>query len=315
MKTSICFIEINDGGGTGFFIKFPIPSKEKPMYGLMTNNHVLNSDSVKPGNSFSIRLNGIKKEIILNEHDFIFTSELIDVTFIQLNDDFIKDMKLKNPHFQFLDPYFDDCKKEDEIYIFQYPNGELSSSKGEIQSISGFNYFHTASTEGGSSGSPLLNNDMDVIGIHKAGIRKKRINIGTNINIIFYAIRTLYNKSYINDINKAREPTRELSEDETKTLKNYRLQKTQIPNMYKCSYDNSSLVLLFYRTNHSWYYTTKNKKEIEKRINLSNIKLHAWNLINIYEPIEEIIRLSNEKLEHHHEQIIMWLKCSELMFM
>ena len=337
MKGSICLIEINNNCGTGFFIKLPIPSKETPMYGLMTNNHVLDSKCIKPGNSFSICLNKFKKKIFLNESNFIFTSEFIDVTFIQLCKKDINDIELNNPYFQFLDPYLDRCNEEEKIYIFQYPERNLSYAEGKIESISGFNYFHIASTKGGSSGSPLLNNDMKVIGIHKAGIEKEKKNIGTKFNNIEYAIRTLYNKRNINNINKAREPTRELSEDEKKELKKHDLKETNIPNLYKCPYKkNPSLNLYFYRTNHAWYYTTKNK------INNRNIKINHWNLINAYEPftsygvdyiyknirniklshfnlLKETIshpdKMIDEMLEHHHELIIMWLKLSELMYM
>jgi len=380
-KASICFITKNRG--TGFFIKLPIPSKERPMYGLMTNNHVLDSKCIKLGNSFSIKVNDVEKEIILNENDFIFTSELIDVTFIQLNEKNINDIKSNNPFFKFLNPNFNNCTKyndielndpyfksydpnfdnipkyndvklndpyfksydpnfdnipkyndiklndpyfkfhddsnlnnnpeNNDVYIFQYPKGELSYASGKIQSISGFNYFHTASTDGGSSGSPLLNRNMEVIGIHKAGMKEERMNLATKFNVIDYAIRTLYNKSYINSIDKAREPTRKLSEKEEQELNKHGLKETKIPNMYKCPYKNdSSSVLYFYRTNHAWYYITKSKNE---KINYRNFKYCKWNLINVYEPIEEIIRPSEKKLEHRHELIIMWLKLSELMYM
>ena len=217
-KYSTCFIEINNGGGSGFFVELPIPSEENPMSGLMTNNHVLDSKCIQPGNTISIRLNEYKKEFVLNEKDFIFTSELIDVTFIQLSNEIIDDIILNCP-IHFLYPRFDNHKKGNLIYILQYPNKEFSYAKGRIQSITGFNYFHTASTERGSSGSPLLDREMGIIGIHKAGSESKKLNIATNINVIIYAIRLLYNKRYINDLNKAREPTKVLSEDETKLLK------------------------------------------------------------------------------------------------
>jgi ankyrin repeat protein len=316
MKASICIIKIKNSSGTGFFVKLPIPSKERPICGLMTNNHVLNSKNIQPGKSFSIRINKFKKEIVLTENDFIFTSDFIDITFIQLDNAYIEDIILNNPGITMLTPYFDNFNKKDQIYIFQYPKGKLSYAEGKIQSISGFNYFHTASTEGGSSGSPLLNKDMSVIGVHKAGIEEESKNIATNINVIIYAIGTLYNKRYINSLNKAKEPTRKLSEDEIKVLKKHDLKETKFPNLYKCPYtEKPSLIVLFYRTNHAWYYTTKNKKEFKNETDINRIKIYHWNLINVYEPLEKIISRSEEKLEHHHELIIMWLKLSDLMYM
>jgi len=308
MKTSICSIKINMKLGTGFFIKLPIPSKEKPMYGIMTNNHVLNSECIKPGNSFSVRTNIHQWNVILNENDFIFTSELLDVTFIQLtNSSFIESSVI-----YYLEPSFERYKEEDKIFIFQYPKGNLSSAEGNIRSLSGFNYFHSASTEGGSSGSPLLNYETKVIGIHKAGIEQEKKNIATDINIIYYALRTLYNKKYINKIEKARAPARELSEDEISELKKRGLKETKYPNIYKCPYlKNSSQILFFYRTNHAWYFTTQNKNEF----NYKKFKIYHWNLINAYEPLEKAISHSDVKLEHHHKLIMMWLKLSELKYM
>jgi len=116
METSICLIEINIPIGTGFFVKLNIPSKEKPMYGLMTNNHVLDSESIKPGKSFFINFNNKFKKKINIKNDFIFTSEFIDVTFIQLNNEIINDIKSFNPSLQFFEPNINECTKKEDIY-------------------------------------------------------------------------------------------------------------------------------------------------------------------------------------------------------
>lgn len=312
MKTSICSIEYNHAIGTGFFVKLPIPSKEKPLYGLMTNNHVLDADCVQPGHSFIIRLNNnIPFKITLNEGDFIFTSEFIDVTFIQLNDQFMNSPM--NLYVVFLDPCYDEeVKVDDSIYVFQYPDGILSSAEGRIQSISGFNYFHSASTKGGSSGSPLLNDQARIIGIHKAGLEKEKKNLATMFNRIDYAIRILYHKSYIHGIEKARKPTRTLSDDEIKQLKRRGLKETEYPYLFYCSYiQNPSLVLLLYRTNHAWYFTTRRKDDL----NALEFEIYPWHVIHLYEPLEKILKQSEETLEHHHELLIMWLKLTELKYL
>jgi len=317
-KKSVCLIKTKIKGGTGFLIKLSISSMEKTIYGLITNNHVINSNFIKNNKSFSIYLNHYPKnsdlidfshyDISLDENQFIFTSELIDITFIQLPDEYSK-----NPDFVFLDPYNDNCDENELIYVFQYPKAIFSFATGNIDSSSGFNYFHDASTNDGSSGAPLINENLKVIGVHKAGLTSERKNIATNINIVNYAINTLYYKDYINDIKKARERTRELSDNEINELEKHGLKETSLPNMYKCPYSSSSLIMLFYRTNHGWYFTIKNKKDIIST--LDKIKLYKWTLININKTIEEIIGECDEKLEHRHKLIISWLKISELMYM
>jgi len=234
-----------------------------------------------------------------------------------------------NSNFIFLEPSYDNYNKNYSIYVFQYPRTILSYAKGKIESSSGFNYFHNASTNNGSSGAPLINRNMKVIGVHKAGMTSVEINIATNFSIVKDAINILYNKRYINNKKKARESTRELSDDEKIELKKHGLIKTLLSNMFKCPFSSSSLVMLFYRTNHGWYFTVKDKHEI--KYNINKIKLYNWVYINPYKKIEDIIKEIYEKpinefgkkpnnkfdkkLEHRHELIIQWLKISELMYM
>ena len=63
------------------------------------------------------------------------------------------------------------------MQIVQYPEGEyLSSSEGKIKKIDNFEFMYDASTEKGSSGSPiLLRNTTKVIGIRKKGNKKNLI--------------------------------------------------------------------------------------------------------------------------------------------
>eukprot|EP00833_Pecoramyces_ruminatium_P011354 jgi/Orpsp1_1/1185386/evm.model.c7180000093523.1 len=142
--------------GTGFFIKLPIPSKNKPMYGLITY-----------------------------------------ITFIQFTDDLINELNLKKK--DFLTSHCNDIKinnKNDNIiFVLQYPMGEdFHFAVGNIESDYGFDYFHTGSTESGSSGSPLINNNFEVLGVHKTrregSNENEDVNVATKFSIIEYAIRT-----------------------------------------------------------------------------------------------------------------------------
>ena len=62
------------------------------------------------------------------------------------------------------------------IYIPQYAQGkELVNARGSIVNVDKYEFTHLASTEQGSSGSPIfLQYSIDVIGIHKEGNKKKQ---------------------------------------------------------------------------------------------------------------------------------------------
>jgi len=322
---SICLIKISNNNnneiisGTGFFLKLPIFSNEEPLYGLITNNHVLNSERLHTIKSFKIIVNKETFEINLNDSDFIFTSEILDITFIQLMDK----KYISNPIIDFLEPEIDEDKSYigKSISIVQYPNQQQSFAFGRISSLSGFNYYHSVTTNEGSSGSPLLINDINslkAIGIHKFSIINSSDNsvknLATKFSVVSNAINTIYNKKYIHDITKAREKPRELNDTEIDELKIHGMEETNIYNVFKCQYFKSkNKIVLFYKSNHGWYCAPRNKIKI--KYNEKILKPYGWIFINPYESIEKIIdNIGKEKLEHRHEVIIMWLKLSEFKY-
>ena len=58
MERNICKINIGEEQGTGFFCKIPFPSQDKILPVFITNNHVINKDTL---NKDKIELD-IKKE-------------------------------------------------------------------------------------------------------------------------------------------------------------------------------------------------------------------------------------------------------------
>ena len=87
----------------------------------------------------------------------------------------------------FLLPNIDYINNYDEligrdIIIYQYPNGILNYSYGKIKKMTEFfkyEFAHTASTDKGSSGSPIfLEGTKRVLGIHKGGVEILQENLG-----------------------------------------------------------------------------------------------------------------------------------------
>jgi len=317
---SVCLIKIKYDSflkcGTGFLVKLPISSNEKPLYGLITAKCIIDFQNIKYNKSFEIEINKQTFEINLNDNIFIFTSELLDITFIQL----IDEKYFNNLVIDFLEPEIDEYTSyiNKSIIIPQYARLQKSYASGKIKFLLSFNYIHSASTDLGSSGSPLLisdKNDWKVIGIHKnTKLGRKDINMATNICIFENVINTIYGKEYIYDIKKAKEKPRELNDYELNELKKHGIKKTNLYNVYKCPYFKSkNKIVLFYRSNHGWYCASEIEADYK---NIEIIILnHGWTFINPYEPIEKIIdNIGKEKLEHLHEVIIMWLKLSEFKY-
>ncbi|KAL6625923.1 ankyrin [Neocallimastix californiae] len=341
INRSICKIEIDEISGTGFFIKIPIPSKENAMCGLMTNNHILNENMIKLNKSFRIYMAYNEKygiDIKINKEDFVFTSELIDVTFIELNNDIINEI---DPIF--LNPSNEDAKVNESVLIYQYAQAKYSLAHGNITDIKSFNYYHDVIINEGSSGSPLLNKNCEVVGMHKSKVFIKnsinRINVAVRYSEVEYAIGISFNNINIYGIEKAKKSARLLSDTEIEILNDYGLQLKLTPDdvnkviknineLYKNEekkketieekrekkiekklqeleiikkslfYCTFSENLLFYRTNYTWYIALLSKKR-DKHILISNLNdIKKLNWYPIIPKSEKLIKRIESKIKY-----------------
>ena len=193
LYNSIVRIQKENEIGTGFFIKIFI--KEKLKYFLFTCFHVISKNDIDSKISIDIyfgkKNNETKRSIKLdNKERYISYFEGgKDVTVIEvLGKDKIPDNKYLLADLSYKYGY--DIYKNGKFLLAGYPRDSICEnerhiSSGEIKNINGFEFEHSLHTGHGSSGSPIcLFNNIQVIGIHKAGHKKDPINYGTFIGAI-----------------------------------------------------------------------------------------------------------------------------------
>lgn len=174
---SVCKIETNYSFGSGFFIK--LKKGNKSLYCLMTNRHVITKTLIKLKQNIGISYDNLKKKFMLQldankrfirEFDYMNLDAIVIEILVSDNVN----------HKYFLSPFKNSDTEYNhylnkKIIIIQYPLGQfLQSSDGSIikinDTIDSYEFIHNASTQQGSSGSPIfLNGSMYVIGIHKQG--------------------------------------------------------------------------------------------------------------------------------------------------
>ena len=192
-KTAIC--KILTGKGTGFFCKLNL--KNISIIALLTNNHILNEDKIKLGSKIEIEHNNENKDIEITKNRFTRTNAKYDFTCIEIfeNENY-------NNYFEIDDNIGTDNPdgkyKNQEIMMVQYPNlGKASFDKGKVNSIkNNYQIFHSISTEGGSSGSPiiLMSDSLKIIGIHCGKSKDKTLNRGSYMKVILEDIQQHFSK-------------------------------------------------------------------------------------------------------------------------
>ena len=193
VSKSFCKVTCQGVFGSGFLIK--LYKNDEDFFCLMTCGHVVEIDKIEQGKKVSFYYDSIAarlKEIELNPNErfiinFSVLNENIDVTVIEiLPKDNISPEFFLSPNINYINN-FDDLKKQ-KIAILQYPGGKLAQAYGKIKDIfkRKFQFAHTASTEKGSSGSPVfLKDTIEVIGIHKSGVEDNSENYGNFIGPVF----------------------------------------------------------------------------------------------------------------------------------
>ena len=260
MEESMCKISferleennIKVGTASGFFCEID-KIKDFPFkYGLFTNYHVLNEYNLKKENiniEFYSKSSYKKKKIKLDDKRKIFTNQNMDYTCIEIR----KSDDIKT--FFKIDPLlFTDNKIKiinSDIFILQYPKcNELSFSFscGKILSLDDNQILHTASTDNGSSGSPIIRRCKEnyIIGLHYGGIKNEN-----NFATIFDSILNDINKNEINCIYKKQD-----NENEIQLLHDYSKEDFKY-------WDNEKEKLQFLE-----------KKEFNKKIFENNMELY-----------------------------------------
>ena len=189
---SICKIIGKSIIATGFLIK--LHRLDEPFYCLMTNKHVITNDMIENEEEIDIYYDNQqrKKTIKLDKaerfiRDYMFLN--IDAIVIEILDkDDINDYFYLLPNHDYLNNFDDLVEKV--VCIIQFPKGGvLSHSKGEIVSITQYEFTHKSCTERGSSGSPIFLDGVPlVIGIHKQGRLDHTENYGDFIGPIIQSL-------------------------------------------------------------------------------------------------------------------------------
>ena len=187
--------------GTGFLMEL---KKEKtPFYCLITNEHVISEDLIENNTEieilyaqntqeeiFKIKLN--KNERFIRNYGYLG----IDATVIQIfpeKNEINKEFFFKNDDIEALAKSNYEMLKDINIHILQYPGSGkiLSISQGDYLGFYNINeFFHSASTESGSSGSPIFifyKDKIVIFGIHRGGKEKK--NLGEFIYPIIHSLK------------------------------------------------------------------------------------------------------------------------------
>ena len=166
---SICKIITPEGQGSGFLIK--LFKRNEDFFCLMTNEHVIKKFMIDKEDIINIYYNEEKSniKISLNPNERIieiFTHIGIDLSVVEiLFTDLISTKFFLTPSIYYMENYAK--LKYQNITIIQFPKGKFGFSNGKIEDIEIYKFSYSASTDYGSSGSPILLRDTTkVIGIH-----------------------------------------------------------------------------------------------------------------------------------------------------
>jgi len=184
MNKSIC--KIVDHKGSGFICRIPYPNNLNLLPVLITCNHVLKNEDVKPGSEIKLVFEEEEKILKIDDERKIYKSlkDEYDTTIIEIKKtdgfDFKNFLEVDENIFN---DNLDKLFKNKTIYVIHYPKvDEIKYTVDVIHLIDDFKIRHFCETDYGSSGSPILSLDtFKVIGIHSGHAATKLYNVGTII--------------------------------------------------------------------------------------------------------------------------------------
>ena len=210
-KSGVCLIDIPKGFASGFF--GIINRNSTNIYGLFTNNHVIDINYLRSGDLVKCL---IKDKIVLLSIDkYFFTCELMDVTFIKISVEQKIEIEQKGGMFLMTTASKSTVCCGDSITIIQrHQTGALSLITDIVDQFWGFDFYHKVSTEDDLSGSPVVDSSGITIGIHKGRCPKNKWNVAIHMffvqdsilrdfernNILSPTVISQLNASYIKEL-------------------------------------------------------------------------------------------------------------------
>ena len=191
VSQSVCQVNLrNNEKASGFLGKFSCNNAF--VHGFFTNNHVINEEMLADCDQYvDLYFESAKKLIGFRwQNRFRFTCPVLDVTFILIDDlvtDFCSEFQCS-----FLNVCTSLVEKEDQFLVMQNPGGFSGTqvTSGTFYKMHSFDIFHKASTHHGSSGSPVMRYNGEVVGVHKrmAAQDADEYNIAVSANAVLAAI-------------------------------------------------------------------------------------------------------------------------------
>ncbi len=165
--------------GTGFLIA--------PGF-IMTNNHVLETPQWAADSQaiFDFQEGGESFRVALEPDRFFLTDEALDFTIVACDRRLVEGITpvalLQNSAL---------IARNDRVYIIQHPAGrpkEVVLRNNDVIRVRDRVVWYRADTEGGSSGSPVFNEDWQLVALHHAGWKEGGSDRATNEGISLPAI-------------------------------------------------------------------------------------------------------------------------------
>jgi hypothetical protein len=175
----VCRISIGPSCGTGTIINNKY---------LLTCHHVISNteDATDAKLQFNY-VEGTKADEVptyaLNPSAFFYTDAALDFTICAVEDSLVKYISENAP----IPLKPKSLKFVKDVQIIQHPNGQymqISLIDSKLTGTENHCIYYTSDTESGSSGSPVFNEQWEIIGIHTSAADKDA-NAGTFINYIF----------------------------------------------------------------------------------------------------------------------------------